>query len=154
MQLSEFIRQPRGPYRFDTWLWNQSVKTELGFLPVELCCDTDKLPGESMVNLASELVAFARGNGSLLLDLIYGHYRYFEANGWLQYWHVPAGLAQSEIMDQVETVILSVHADLFASVHVDPRWDPEHKLCLSYDGTIAKVNDAAFVLNEGVLTFK
>lgn len=154
MQLSEFTKQPRGAYLFDTWLWNQSIETEIGSLPVELYCDIDKLPSESMVTLASELVAFARGNSPLLLDLIYGHYRYAEANGWLQYWHIPAGLARSEVMNQVEAVILNVHTDLFASVHVDPRWDPEHKLCLSYEGTITEINDAAFALNEGVLTLQ
>lgn len=94
---------------------------------------------------------FAQANGTLILDLIYGHYQYAEAHHWLEFWNVAAGLARSEVHTEVEAIILNVHSDLFASIHVDPRWDPEHKLCLTFDGTITDINDAPFLLENGNL---
>ena len=154
MQLSEFKKQPRGPYLFDTWLWDCKVDTALGSLPVELYCNIDANPTEAMVDRASNLVSFAVANGALLNDIIYGHYRYAEANDRLEYWNVPAGLARSEIMEQVVSIILNVHADLFSSIHVDPRWDPEHKLSLTYEETITEVNDEPFRFENGILTLQ
>jgi hypothetical protein len=48
MQLSEFKKQPRGPYQFDTWLWDRKVEIALGSLPVERYCDIDGRPTEVM----------------------------------------------------------------------------------------------------------
>lgn len=151
MNLSEFSIQPRGPRLFDTWLWDQSVYTDLGHLPVELYCAVDARPTEEMAQRARQLVAFASSHGPLLLDLVYGHYRYAEENKWLEHWNVPSGLDRGKVLSHVESIILNVHEDLFASVHVNPRWDPEHKLSLAYDGTITQVNDAPFQLEAGVL---
>jgi hypothetical protein len=151
MQLSDFKKQPRGPYLFDTWLWDQSIETTIGTLPVELYCDIDTLPSDAMISLANELAVFAETYSTLLLDIIYGHYRCAEARDWLRYWNVPAGLARSEVISQVESIILNVHADLFAGVHIDPHWDPEHKLSLTYAGTITEVNEAPFRLDDGIL---
>lgn len=152
MRLTELKKQPRGPALFDTWLWERFAETELGPLPVELYCDIDALPTEAMLNLASDLVAFAQANGSLIWDLIYAHYKHAQSNDWLSVWDISGGLARSEVLTEVEAIILNVYSDLFASVHVDPRWDPEHKLCLSFDGTITEINDAPFLLTDGVLT--
>ncbi len=152
MHTSEFKKLPRGPALFDTWRWEQSVETALGPLPVEIYCNIDDLPSEAMVNLASALATFAQTHGPLIFDLVYAHYRYAETNNWLQFWKVPAGLDRSQVLSEVDSVILNVHPDLFASVHVDPRWDPEHKLCLTFDGTITQINDAPFLLQDGVLT--
>jgi hypothetical protein len=155
MRLTEFKRRPRGPALFDTWLWERSVETELGPLPVELYCDIDALPNEAMVNLVADLAAFAKSHGTLVLDLIYAHYQYAERNDWLRFWKVSPDLAKSQVLAEVEAIILNVHSDLFASVHVDPRWDPEHKLCLTFaDGAITEINDAAFLLKDGVLTLQ
>lgn len=54
----------------------------------------------------------------------------------------------------MEAFILNVHSDLFASIHVDPRWDPEHKLCLSFNGTITEINGTPFSIENGVLTLE
>ena len=126
----------------------------LGPLPVELYCAIDTRPTDAMLSLANGLATFAEANGALILDLVYGHYRYAEARGWLPYWGVPSGIARSEVMGQVDLILLNVHDDLVASVHIDPHWDPEHKLSLTYDGTIIEVNDRPFLLDDGELTLQ
>ena len=151
MKPSEFLIQPRGPRHFDTWRWDQLVDTELGQLPLELYCEIGAQPTEAMVGRAGELAAFARSQSAVLLDLIHGHYRYAEVNNWLEHWNVPGGLDRREVLGQVESIILNVYEDLFASVHVNPLWDPEHKLNLAYDGAITEVNDSPFQLDAGVL---
>ena len=151
MKLSEFSLQPRGPRRFDTWLWDQSVDTDLGRLPVELYCKMDASPNEAMVQRASELAAFARANGPFLLDLVHAHYRFAQANDFLDYWDVPYDLDRGQVLGQVDSVTLTVHQDLSAGVFVDPLWDPEHKLSLEYDGTITTINDAPFRIEDGAL---
>lgn len=153
MILSEFSKQPRGPARFETWLWNNRVQTILGGLAVELYAPIDTQPNDAMANLASELAEYAKANDKHLLDLIHGHYLYAEMKGWLNFWNVPTSLARSEILSQVESVILNVDSELFSSVYVNPLWDPEHKLCLTYeDGKISQANDSPFSLRNGILT--
>jgi len=153
MNLSDFSKQPRGPALFDTWLWSERVPTNLGDLPVELYTPIDTQPNDAMVSLASELAAYSKAHGEYLLDLIHGHYLYAEMKGWLDFWNVPTGQTRSVILSQVESVILNVDSELFSCVYVNPLWDLEHKLCLTYKaGNITQVNDSPFLLRNGVLT--
>ncbi|BEP56625.1 hypothetical protein GmRootV118_38690 [Variovorax sp. V118] len=107
-----------------------------------------------MLDLASKLAEYAKRHAEHILDLIYAHYRYAEANEWLEFWDVPAGLTRAQVMNEVESIALVVDDQLVASVYVDPRWDPEHKLDLRYEGTITEVNGEAFDLVDGTLVLR
>ncbi len=152
-----FVLQDRGAYRFDRWHWPQRVPTQLGDLLVELTTGVDEPPPDTaMAAAASEVAEFAEANGDLLLNLIYGHYRYTEENGWLGFWGVQPNLGLNRILSQVESIELAVRRDrrgqCDAGVFVNPRWDPEHKLDLSYSGgQIVAVNGELFVLAGEVL---
>jgi hypothetical protein len=147
-----FVRQDRGPYRFDRWHWPERVPTRLGNVLVEFSTGEDEPPPDiAMTAAAGDLAEFASANGDFLLDLIYGHYRYAEEHAWLEFWVVPPGLSRDQVLSQVDSVELAVRRDdrgqCGAYVFVNPRRDPEHKLDLSYsDGRIVAVNGEPFVL--------
>jgi|SRR5579883_1471416 len=157
MSPDQFVRQDRGPYRFDRWQWPERVPTLLGNLLVELSTsDGEPPPDAEMVAAAEELAAFAVENGDLLLDLIYGHYRYAEENGWLSFWGVRPGLGRDRVLKRVQSVELAVRRGRDgrpdAGVFVNPRWDPEHKLDLSYSGgRIVAVNGEPYIMDGEVL---
>lgn len=157
MQLEGFERQDRGPYRFDRWHWPERVSTQLGNLIVELTISDGKPPPDAaMVTAANELVEFVTANGDMLLDLIYGHYRCAEENGWLKFWGVRRGLRRDRILSLVESIMLTVRRDKNGypdmGVFVTPRWDPEHSLDLAYhDGRIVSINGRPYVLDGEVL---
>ena len=136
------------------WLSNPVVHTTIGDLAVELHMPSGGRPSEAMLDLASKLAEYAKRHAEHILDLIYAHYRYAEANEWLEFWGVPAGLTRTQVMNEVESVALVVDDQLIASVYVDPRWDPEHKLDLLYEGTITAVNGEAFDLVDGTLVLR
>ena len=96
MRREDFRKQRRGPYAFDRWRWNDRVTTKLGSLAVELSVmdDDPTPPDDTMIAVAEALASFAKANDDMLLDLIYGHYRYAEKEGWLEFWDVPAGLSR------------------------------------------------------------
>jgi hypothetical protein len=152
-----FVKQERGPYLVDRWQWPERVPTKLGDLVVELATRVGEPPPDvAMAAAASELAEFAATNGDLLRDLIYGHYRRAEENGWLGLWGVPAGLGRGQILSWVESVELAVRRDrrgrCDAGVHVSPHWDQEHQLDLAYrGGRIALANGEPFVLDDEVL---
>jgi hypothetical protein len=160
MRREDFRKQHRGPYAFDRWRWKDRLTTKLGDLVVELSImdDDPTPPDDTMVTIADELASFAKANDEMLLDLIFGHYRYAEKEGWLEFWGVPRGLSRAEILSQVESIALCVQRDreeaipYDAAVFVNPNWDKEHKLDLRYrKGKIVEVNDEPFVLKRGVL---
>jgi len=154
MNLAEFAKQPRGPALFETWLWANKVRTSIGNLPLELYTSIDQRPNDSMLSLAAELATFASSHGEQLVDLIYGHYSYFKSQDWLSFWNVPDNLGRSEVLSQVESVILSVHSDLVAGILVNILWDQEHRLRLTYEsGAITEANDGEFEIKNGTLTF-
>lgn len=157
MHADGFVRQDRGPRLFDRWLWPHRVPTTVGDLLVELTAgDAEPPPDAAMVAAASALAEFATAHGDLLLDLIYGHYRYAEENGWLRFWGVRRGLRRDRILSQVESITLTVQRGkkgrLDASVFVRPRWDPEHQLDLTFqDDRIVAANGRPFVLDGETL---
>lgn len=136
------------------WLSNPVVHTTIGDLAVELQMPAGGRPSEAMLELASRLAEYAKQHAEQILDLIYAHYRYAEANEWLDFWDVPAGLTRAQVMSEVDSVALVVDPELVASVYVNPRWDPEHKLDLRYEGTITAVNGEAFDLVDGTLVLR
>jgi hypothetical protein len=82
---------PRGSALFDTWLWTHRLRTSLGDLPVELLVETDDEPTTERVTRAAALVNYVGTHDALVLDPIWGHYRYAESKHWLSFWSVPAG---------------------------------------------------------------
>ena len=152
-----FVRQDRGPYRFDRWQWPARVPTQLGNLLVELTTrDGEPPPDAAMAAAASELAEFTTANGDLLLDLIYGHYRHAEENHRLEFWGVRPNLSRNRVLSQVTSVELTVRRGKDgrpdAAVFVDPGWDPEHKLDLRFrEGRIIAVNGDPYVLDGEVL---
>src|SRR5690606_20882698 len=109
MSPDRFVRQERGPRLFDRWQWPERVPTLLGNLLVELSTSAGARPRDAaMASTAEESVASAAANGALLLDLIYGHYRHAEENGWLSFWGVPPKLSRRQVLSQVESIELTV----------------------------------------------
>jgi hypothetical protein len=154
MILAEYVKQPRGPYLFETWLWANTVRSTIGDLPLELYTSIHQCPNDAMVSLAEELASYASSHGEQLLDLIYGHYSQFKAQGWLSFWNVSADLGRSDVMSQVESVILSVHSDLVAGILINISWDQEHRLRLTYEsGAIIEANDGEFEIKNDTLIF-
>ena len=152
MQRSEFTRRPRERRLFDIWTWTSPVHTSIGDLPVELHVECDAEPSDAMLEQARALADYASAHGETLLDLIFGHYKYAERKGWLEFWSVPAGIGRGEILRHVDAVELTVVEDLTATVFVDPHWDPEHKLDLTFaDGRITEVNGQRYSLENGIL---
>ena len=154
MILAEFTKQPRGPYLFETWLWSSEVSTSIGDLPLELYTEIDQCPSNSMVLLAAELAAYASSNGELLLNLIYEHYCHFKARGYLSFWNVAEDLGRSNVMSQVESVVLSIHSDHVACILVNILWDQEHRLRFTYESdAITEANDGEFEVENGSFNF-
>jgi hypothetical protein len=153
--LADYDREPRGARLVEIWRSRHTLATELGRLPIKLCCPLETTPTQAMVDRASELATFVLENSSHLLDIVYAHYRHAEANDWLSFWNVPPRLARGEVLQQVDEINLVVFEDLFACVHVDPRWDPEHKLGLDYDqAAIRRIDGQEFDLVGGELVFR
>jgi hypothetical protein len=152
-----FVLQDRGPYQFDRWQWPERLPTALGDLVVELTTrDGESPPDAAMAAAANELAEFVASNGDLVLDMIYGHYKYAEENDWLRFWGVRPGLRRNRVLSQVKSVDLTVRRGrdgrLDAAVFVNPRWDPEHKLDLSFrDGQIVAVNGEPFAMDGEIL---
>lgn len=157
MSPDKFVRQDQGPHRFDRWQWPERAPTQLGELLVEITtCEGETAPDAAMAAAASGLAEFAAANGDMLLDLIYGHYKYAEENGWLVSLRVKPGLGHNRILKHVESITLAVRRDrkgrLDAGVFINPLWDPEHKLDLAYrEGRIVAVNGGPFILDGEVL---
>lgn len=152
MTLEDFIKQQRGAYHFETWLYNQAVSTAIGPLPLEIYTEIDCAPSCEIIGVANRLAIFVSTHGIELLDIIHAHYRRAEQRGWLAYWNTPPGLSKSEVLKHVESITLNVHSDLYAGIHVDPKWEPEHKLALTFAGEITEVNDEPYKIVDGVLS--
>ncbi|MEJ8857371.1 hypothetical protein WKW79_22555 [Variovorax robiniae] len=145
---------PNHPFSMSPWLSNPVVHTAVGDMAVELQMPSGGRPSAEMLELASRLAEYAKQHAEHILDLIYAHYRYAEANQWLDFWDVPAGLTRAQVMSEVDSVALVVDPELVASVYVNPHWDPEHKLDLLFEGTITAVNGEAFDLVDGTLVLR
>jgi|SRR5579859_3652282 len=163
MTAADFEKQPREPYRFDWWVGNKRVQTPLGFFSVELHmlgdADTNP-PDDEMLKHASELMRYAEGHGSYILDIVFGSYLFAaEDPEWLEATRIPRGLGRDRIADYVRedrTLVVSRHLDwdeLYSSaIHVVPLWDEEHALTLDFrNGAVVAVNDSDFKLEAGVL---
>jgi len=166
MTLADFEKQPRGPYLFDWWVAQQRIATPLGLFSVEFQIsgddDTDP-PDEEMLRRANGLVSYTESQGEFILDIVYGHYRYYllsaENRDWLEECGVPRDLSRNKIADYVRedrslvvTRNLGWEQPYSSTIHVVLLWDEEHALSLDFrDGAIVAANDSRFRLEAGVL---
>ena len=149
MNLDDLKKQLRGPRQFDTWVSHKPVQTTLGPIPVTFTTqDGEPAPDQPMVEAAGELSTYVQENADWLLDLIYAHYLYAQAEDWLEFWDVPEGLQRGDMLKHVDGLELEVSRlddrsrafDLSVSVRI--QWDKEHGLHLIYwCGTLVSVND-------------
>ena len=161
MTVSEFQKQPRGPYAFDHWIWDKRVSTPLGDFSVEFQMlgdgDTNP-PDDEMLRRASELVRYAEAHGDYILDIVFGYYLLAGESEWLDMAGVPKGLTRQTVSSQVRddrTLVVSRHLDwdepYDSAIHVVPLWDEEHALTLEFqDGALVSANDLPFRIEDGV----
>jgi hypothetical protein len=160
MTLSEFQKQPRGPYAFDRWIWRDRVATPAGNFIVQLQMgvgDTSP-PDDEMLRRASELVIYVKSHGDYILDIVFGYYLLASESEWLDMAGVPRGLTRETVLSQVrddpELVVsrrLSRPDPYDSSVYLVPLWDEDHGLSLEVrDGQIVSANDFPFRLTDGV----
>ena len=132
---------------------NVIAHTEFGDLDVIYQLVEDEEVTESMSSKAFDLAQFTQREWGLVADLIYAHYKHAQMNEWLSFWDVPANLSRGEVLKSLRSVQLVVDTDVTASVFIDPPWDPEHKLDLTFDGSITEINGEPFEVVNGVLVF-
>ena len=147
VNLLEFHREPRSPRLFDLWKWSSRIMSPMGPVAVELQTRLDALPTEEMIQIARRAEIFVRANGEHLLDLVYGHYKLAERENWLAFWGVPAALHRDQLIEQLPSVEVSVADDLYCCLHLDPKWDPEHKLYFTIaNSRVIDVNGEQYAL--------
>jgi hypothetical protein len=161
MTVSEFQKQPRGPYLFDRWLWDKRVSTPLGEFSVELLMlgnDDTHPPDEEILRRASELVRYVEANGEYILDIVFGYYRLAGENDWLDLAGVSRGHTRETVSSLVRddrTLVVSRHLEwdepYDSVIHIAPLWDVEHALSLEFhNGQIVSANDSPFRIEDGV----
>jgi hypothetical protein len=141
MTLSDFTKQPHGPFTLDCWTSNQAIPSPMGEFIVELQMGLgDNAPPDSeMLRRAEELVALFRANIEIIHDRVFEHYQMVTGNsGWLGDSGVPADLDRSGILEYLEVRTLTVSRDCdedgpyMRRVYIIPTWDEEHGIYLAY----------------------
>lgn len=141
MNLNEFKLQPRGHRTFDCWEWSEILDTPIGSFKVTLSSHAGEVPpDEPMVAAATQLCTYVRNNANRILYLIYAHYRFAEAEEWLQFWSVPGDAARGDVLRFVDGLELEVSRtndpmrpfDLCVTARI--QWDREHGFHLIYWG--------------------
>src|SRR5262245_53573765 len=111
MTLSDFTKQPRGPYAFDFWIANQPIPSPMGDFTVELQMDVgDKAPpSDEMVRKADELVRLFRDQVETIHNMVFEHYKTVAEDGdWLELCGVATGLDRMGILEHLEVRSLTV----------------------------------------------
>ena len=141
MMLSDFTKQPRGPYAFDYCLANQTIATPMGEFTVELqmAVGGNTPSDDAMVRRADEFVALIRVQFEKTHDKVFEHYQMAAEDGeWLESCGVPEGLDRVGIVQHLQVRSLSVRRDENAveeyssRVFVVPDWDEEHAIYRAY----------------------
>ena len=135
MILSDFTKQPRGLYPFDSWVANRAIPTPMGEFTVELQMGIgDKAPpDDKMLRQAEELIQLLEAHIGTIHDKVFEHYQMVAEQGGF-----PSGLDREGILDQLEVRTLTVSRDEHADevyrsrVFIIPAWDEEHAIYLAY----------------------
>jgi len=164
MELTEFKKQPRGPYEGDCWVWDKWVVSPLGPLAVEFQIFGDRNPpDEEMLRRGKELARYVEEHGEYVLDVVFGAYLFAGRHDFLEYSGVPEGLTRETITNQLRGEIrsLTVSRDpdfegiYNSAIFFIPLWDEEHALSLDFrDGKIVSANGEPFRLVDGVLRYE
>ena len=101
MNLSDFTKQPRGPFGFDIWTSKQTIPSPMGEFAVELQMGVGENapPDSEMLRHADELVALFRVNLEIIHDKVFEHYQMVAGDSdWLGGCGVPADLDRDGIL--------------------------------------------------------
>jgi len=136
MQQSDFIKQPRGPYKFDVYHHSKPIDSPLGAFIVELMMHDSKPPDQPMLDMAQDLVTHFMTDKDRISELVYEQYLLASDDpDWLDSCDVPPGLRTNQIAPYLQARTLSVCRDLkdrteaySARVYMSPQWDEEHGL--------------------------
>jgi hypothetical protein len=160
LAITDFEKQPCGPYFFNRWVAAQQIPTPLGTFAIQFQMNDTNPPENEMLLRASELIRFVETHGEQLLDIVYGHYLLTaEPPDWLESFDVPRGLNRAEVPAYISDhrlLVVSRHLNWKEQyrrvVFVDPLWDTEHKLSLDLrNGSTATANESRFRLESQVL---
>jgi hypothetical protein len=141
MTLSDFTKQPRGPFAFDCWTANQAIPSPMGEFIVELQMGVgdNAPPDREMLRCAEELVALFRANVEIIHDKVFEHYQAVTAEGgWEGGCEVPADLDRLGMLAHLEVRTLTVSRvgdedePYVSRVYISPAWDEEHGIYLAY----------------------
>lgn len=145
MKISEFKKQPRGAYSFDTWHWKRGVPSPLGKFRVELLTHDRKAPDDEMLRRAADLIQYAEAHGDFILEVVHQDYRqHAKDRQWLKCCQVPADLAKDKVAKYIASkpclrVSRSEIGDPYSSrVSITPRWNEEHGIGMDF------LNDALY----------
>lgn len=144
MQLSDFRKEPKGPYLFEYWSSLSSLPSQIGRFNIELQMPEGSEPDSQMLSEASQLASAFQGNASGVVAKVYEHYLEMQQHTeWLQECGVPEHLSVAELQNYIRSRSLVVSRDdhngepVYSSgVYVSPLWDIEHGiyLCITPGG--------------------
>ena len=141
LNLSDFEKQPRGPYAFDFWIAKEPLSTPIGDFTVELQMgvgDTDP-PDDEMLRRANALVALLPTDFRKIQDRVFEHYQMSDDPDRLEEMGIPTDCDRDSILAYLEARSLVVSrsvsdegVDYTSLVHSIPAWDEEHAIFLAY----------------------
>lgn len=150
MNLEDFEKTLRGAHYYSAWTSTKKLHTDhLGDIPVTLgLFEQDAGPDEAMVQAAADIAAYIQAHSAHILDLVYAHYLFAQAEGFLEFWHVPADVPRSRITSYIKGIEIRVWR-LYGAAHpfgmtltLSPAWDVEHGLSFDFvDGAFVSAND-------------
>jgi hypothetical protein len=141
MDISDFVKQPRGPRSFDVWTARQSIPTPMGDFSIDLQMRSgDKSPpSEAMLRQAEKLIGLLRTHVQKIHDMVFESYQMAaDDEEWLDSCGVPAGLDRTGIIGHLQHRSLTVSADADEDgkptmrVFIIPDWDEEHAIFLAH----------------------
>lgn len=148
MRLTEFVKAPRGPNLFDSWVHPTAIASPLGNFTVELFPETGE-PDVQMVQKAIVLVEFLQSRSEKVVSKVFEHYkRLLRDPDWLTECHVPVDLSRKDLSSYLQARSLMVHRSdddgkrVYESrIYVSPQWDIEHAIYLAISGTGVTFSD-------------
>ena len=150
MKLEDFVKQPRGPYRFDLYVHPDVVPSPLGEFVVELIAEVGQAPADVMLEIARALVEQFTDDRDHITGLVFREYERacrMVAAG-VPDDAIPRGLSISALGAYLDVRTLSVSCSpddeeepYPARVYLSPRWDSEHGLYFRFfEGEWEKVD--------------
>jgi hypothetical protein len=131
------VPRPRtaAPPRIQVFEAAEPVPLEgLGAVPLKVVIRVAEALGPEHHRRAEVLATAATAHAADLRARVLAHYRHAQAEGWLEFWGVPADLPDAEVLARIAPV-LQVGPTLVDSLAVHPAWEREHGLSFElHDG--------------------